>query len=110
MKKVLAVLLVLIVAVGAFLSFPRGGALAAIKAARLGVLQGDVDAARSGKDFTPALDGDVFATGDVVRANEVGRGVLTFFDASTVSVDPNSNVRVTALARASNGGLAAELE
>jgi hypothetical protein len=110
MKKVLAVLLVLVVAVGAFLYFPRGGALAAINAAVLGILQGDVDAARSGKDFAPALDGDVFATGDVVRANDVGRAVLTFFDASTVSVDPNSNVRVTALARTSGGGLTTELE
>ena len=110
MKKVLAVLLVLVVAVGAFLYFPRGGALAAINAAVLGILTGDVDAARSGKDFTPALDGDVFASGDVVRANERGRAVLTFFDASTVSVDPNSNVRVTGLARSSGGGIQAELE
>jgi hypothetical protein len=110
MKKVLVVLLVLVVAVGAFAYFPRGGALEAINAAVLGVLNGDVDAARSGKEFGPALDGDVFATGDVVRANEKGRGVLTFFDASTVSVDPNSNVRVTSLARTSTGGLAVELE
>ena len=110
MKKILAVLLVLVVAVGAFLYFPRGGALEALNAAVLGILTGDVDAARSGKDFTPALDGDVFATGDMVRANEKGRAVLTFFDASTVSVDPNSNVRVTSLARASSGGIVAEIE
>jgi len=110
-KKVIAVLLVLVVAVGGFLYFPRGGAaLEAINAAVLGILNGDVDAARSGNDFTPALDGEIFATGDVVRANEKGRAVLTFFDASTVSVDPGSNVKVTALSRTGSGGISAELE
>ena len=110
MKKVLVVLLVLVVAVGGFLYFPRGSALAAINAAVLGVLQGDVDAARKDRAFEPALDGDVFATGDVVRANDRGRAVLTFFDASTVSVDPNSNVRVTGLTKTSSGGIQADLE
>lgn len=111
MKKVLVVFLVLIVAVGAFLYFPRGGVIEAVNAAVLGVLNAGVDAARGGTDsFQPALDGEVFATGDVVRADDNGRAVLTFFDGSTVSVDPKSRVRVTALMKTGSGALQLELE
>lgn len=109
MKKVLAVLLVIVVAAGVFLYFPRGG-LEAINAAVLGVLNGDVEGSRAGQQFEPALDGDVFATGDVVRANQKGRAVLTFFDGSTISVDPNSNVAVKSLTRTSSGGIQAQIE
>ena len=111
MKKILAVFLVLIVAAVAFLYFPRGGVIEAVNAAVLGVLNAGVDAARGGADaFQPALDGDVFATGDVVRSDDNGRAVLTFFDGSTISVDPKSRVRVTALTKTGSGSLQLELE
>lgn len=111
MKKVLVVLLVLVVAVGAFLYFPRGGVIEAVNAAVLAVLNAGVDAQRTGQaDFGPALDGDVFATGDVVRADANGRAVLTFFDGSTLSVEPRSHVRVISLARTGGGGIQLTLE
>lgn len=109
-KKVLAVVLVLVVAVVGFLYFPRGSALDALNSAVLGVLNSGVDASRSGRDFEPAFDGDIFATGDVVRADEKGRAVLTFFDGSTLSVEPASRVRVLSLAKTSSGGIQLELE
>lgn len=109
-KKVLAVFLVLVVAVVGFLYFPRGSALAAINAAVLSVLNGDVDGSKAGAAFEPALDGDVFATGDVVRANEKGRAVLTFFEGSTLSVDPGSNVKVISLVKTPSGGIQLDLE
>lgn len=105
------VFLVLLVAVGAFLYFPRAAVIEAVNAAVLAVLSSGVDAARGGgEEFQPALDGDVFATGDVVRANDNGRAVLTFFDGSTVSVDPKSRVMVRSLTKTSSGGLQLELE
>src|SRR5574341_218507 len=110
MQKVLVVFFVLLVAVGVFLWFPRGGALAAVNAAVLAVLNHGVDASRGGAGFKAALDGDVFATGDELRADDIGRGVLTFFDGSTVSVDPKSNVRVTSLAKTGSGGLQVQLQ
>ncbi len=110
MKKVLVVLLVLVVAVGAFLYFPRGGALEAVNAAVLSVLNGDVDAQRGNAEFAPALDGDVFANGDVVRSDEKGRAVLTFFDGSTLSMEPGSRVKVLALARDGADGIQASIE
>jgi hypothetical protein len=111
MKKVLAVLLVIVVAGVAFLYFPRGGVIEAVNAAVLAVLNSGVDASRGGSDvFQPALDGDVFATGDVVRADDKGRAVLTFFDGSTISVDPKSRVIVKSLTKTGSGGLQLELE
>lgn len=111
MKKVLVVFLVLAVGAGAVLYFPRGSVVDALNAAVLAVLQSGVDAARGGgESFQTALDGDVFATGDVIRANDNGRAVLTFFDGSTVSVDPRSRVAVRSLTKTGAGGLQLELE
>lgn len=105
------VFLVLVVAAGAFLYFPRAAVIEAVNAAVLAVLSSGVDAARGGgEQFQPALDGEVFATGDVVRANDNGRAVLTFFDGSTISVDPRSRVVVKSLTKTGSGGLQLELE
>lgn len=109
-KRVLAVFLVLVVAVVGFLYFPRGGVIEAVNAAVLAVLNAGVDASRGGAEFQPALDGDVFANGDVVRADDNGRAVLTFFDGSTISVDPKSRVRVAALTKTASGGMQAQIE
>lgn len=75
MKRFFVVLLVLIIAVTGFLYFPRGEALSALNSAILAVLRGDVDAQRGSTAFAPAIDGDLLATGDVVRANQEGRVV-----------------------------------
>jgi hypothetical protein len=110
MKKVLVALLVLVIAGVAFLYFPRGGVVEAVNAAVLAVLNSGVDASRQGGDFQIALDGDVFATGDVVRADDKGRAVLTFFDGSTISVDPQSRVVVKSLTKTSGGGIQLQIE
>ena len=110
MKRFFVVLLVLIIAVAGFLYFPRGEALSAVNSAILAVLRGDVDAQRGSSAFAPAIDGDLLATGDVVRANQEGRAVLTFFDGSTLSVEPGSQVKVVSLARTSGDGLQVTIE
>lgn len=110
MKKVIAVLLVIVVAAVAFLYFPRGAALQALNAAVLSVLNGDVDASRAGAEFGPALDGDILSTGDVVRADDKGRAVLTFFEGSTLSVDPLSHVKVVSLVKTGSGGIQLDVE
>lgn len=111
MKKALAVLLVLVVAVAAFLYFPRTSVAAAANNAVLAVLNAGVFAQRGGQsDFVSALDGEVFVSGDIVRADAQGRAVLTFFDGSTISVEPNSDVRVVSLVKTASGGIQLTIE
>jgi hypothetical protein len=110
-KKVFVVLLLIVVVVGAFLYFPRGGATtSASNAATLAILNRAIEGARAGSAFAPALDGEVYASGDLVRANVDGRAVLTFFDGSSLSVDPGSQVKVVALNRVSADGIQVTIE
>jgi len=51
-KRFVIFLLVVVVPVGAFLFFPRGGALSAASAATLTVLHGQIDAQKSGGAFS----------------------------------------------------------
>jgi hypothetical protein len=95
----------LLVAAGVYLYLPRGAEAAADNAATLAVLNTAVDAQKGSSDFAPALDGDILANGDFVRSSKDGRAVLTFFDASTLSVDPGSLVKVLALNRVGTGGI-----
>jgi FecR protein len=110
-RKLLVVVLLIVVAVGAFLYFPRGGAAALARdAATLAILNTSIEGSRAGAAFVPALDGEVYATGDLVRANVEGRAVLTFFDGSSLSVDPASQVKVVALNRVSSDGIQVTIE
>jgi len=111
LKKVFVVLLLIVAGVGAFLYFPRGGAnTSAQNAATLAILNTAIEGARAGAAFAPALDGEIYATGDLVRANVDGRAVLTFFDGSSLSVDPGSQVKVVALNRVSTDGIQVTIE
>src|SRR2546428_12192937 len=109
--KVLVILLLIVGGVGAFLYFPRGGpGTPATNAATLAILNAAIDGSRAGAAFAPALDGEIYATGDLVRANVDGRAVLTFFDASSLSVDPGSQVKVVALNRLPSDGMQVTVE
>jgi hypothetical protein len=110
MKRVGIVLLVLVVAVGGFLFFPRGGGLSIANAATLTVLHGQVDAQKAGADFAPGYDGDLLTTGDVVRADAAGNAVVTFFDGSTLTVQSGAQVKVVSLVKAGDGSLQVSIE
>jgi hypothetical protein len=110
LKRVGIVVLVLVVAVGAFLFFPRGGSLSIANAATLTVLHGNVDAQKGSAAFAPALDGDLLSSGDVVRANDAGNAVLTFFDGSTLTVQSGAQVKVASLNRTGSGGIQVTIE
>ena len=110
-KKLFVVLLLIVVGVGAFLYFPRGGSNASAQnAATLAILNTAIEGSRAGAAFSPALDGELYATGDLVRANTDGRAVLTFFDGSSLSVDPGSQVKVVALNRMADDGIQVTIE
>jgi hypothetical protein len=113
LKRLIAVLVILLVLVGggAYLYFPRGGDRDAAVSAALAILNTDITAQRSNAaDFTPALDGDLFATGDLVKSSAAGRAVLTFFDGSTLTVETGSIVKVTTLNRLPDGGIQLTIE
>ena len=110
MKKILVVLLLIVGGVAAFLYFPRGSASTSLNAATLAILNTAIEGAHAGAAFAPALDGETYATGDLVRANVEGRAVLTFFDGSSLSVDPGSQVKVAALNRVSGDGIQVTIE
>jgi FecR-like protein len=99
-------LIVLLLVGGAvYLYLPRGSNATIDNAATLAVLNTTIDAQKGSGDFSPALDGDILASGDFVRSTKDGRAVLTFFDASTLSVDPGSLVKVLTLNRVGNAGI-----
>jgi hypothetical protein len=112
LKRLIAVLVILIVFVGGglYLYLPRGNGLNATVAATLAILNTDISAQKGTQDFAPALDGDLLATGDVVKSSTAGRAVLTFFDGSTLTVETGSVVKVTALNRLANGGIQVTIE
>ena len=86
MKKLVALIVILLVVIGggAYLYYPRGTSLSSAVAATLAILNTDITAQRGGSgDFVTALDGELFASGDVVKSSEDGRAVLTFFDSPT---------------------------
>ncbi len=108
----LAFLIILLALVGAgvYLFLPRTSVASADDAATLAVLNTAVDAQKGGTDFAPALDGEILANGDFVRSSKDGRAVLTFFDGSTLSVDPGSLVKVLTLNRIAGGGIQLVIE
>lgn len=110
MKKLFVVLLLVVAGVAAFVYFPRGATASAQNGATLAILNTAIEGARAGAAFAPALDGELYATGDLVRANADGRAVLTFFDGSSLSVDPGSQVKVVALDRVSTDGIQVTIE
>jgi hypothetical protein len=109
-KRAAIVLLVLVVAVGALVLFPRGDALSIANAATLTVLHGRVDAQKSGADFAPAFDGDLLTGGDSVRADAAGNAVVTFFDGSTLTVESGAQVKVASLTKTNGGGIQLTIE
>ena len=106
MKRLGCFLIVLLLVAGAvYLYLPRGSNATADNAATLAVLSPTIDAQKGSGEFIPALDGDILSNGDFVRSTKHGRAVLTFFDGSTLSVDPASLVKVLTLNRLANGGI-----
>ena len=111
MKRLGCFLIVLLlVGAGVYLYLRPSSNAKADNAATVGVLNIAVDAQKGSADFAPALDGDIVASGDLVRSNKDGRAVLTFFDGSTLSVDSGALVKVLTLNRLPSGGIELLLE
>jgi len=104
-------LVVVVVAIGGLLFYPRAERLSVANAATLTVLHGEVAAQKSGAaDFAPALDGDLLTNGDTVRADAAGNAVITFFDGSTLTVESGAQARIVSLARTGGAAIQVAIE
>ena len=84
-------------------------ATAAASSSSLEVLDGIVAISRDGAQFVEGRDGDLLQQGDVIRTGDESHAVLTFYDGSTVEVEPNSELIVETLAASTAGDLVMEM-
>jgi hypothetical protein len=100
--RLLAVLMALCLAV------PLGGAHAAPLAqasnATLTIVAGQVQVQPPGGGFAPASDGQTVGVGARVRTGPASRAVLTFFDGSTATLDPETEISLDRIEQNGNQG------
>lgn len=65
---------------------PSGRALGS--STSLTIIAPTVEVRHGSGSFAPAIDGEVIEAGDAVRTGPEGRAVLTYFDGSTVEIEP----------------------
>jgi hypothetical protein len=73
------------------------------------VLDGQVLVRHGNGPFIPISDGDVIGPGDAVRTVAGSHGVLTFFDGSTVELEPDTELVVNELQASVSGDKIVEL-
>jgi len=61
----------------------------------LTIITGPVFVRHAPGDFGPADDGSVLGPGDTVKTGPGSRAVLTYFEGSTVEIEPDSQVEIT---------------
>src|SRR5438874_9451755 len=81
-----------------------GGVAAFAADTTVSVLSGDVSVRHAGAEFAAATDGDVLHEGDTIRTGADGRAVLTYFEGSSVTIEPTSELTIDAVSTASDGG------
>ena len=96
-----------VIAFVAFMMLAAGGAFAgrALGAATtVTILSGDVQVRHGATGtFVRATDGEVLAGGDSIRTADGARAVLTYFEGSTVSIEPNSELAIETASALSDG-------
>jgi len=70
----------------------------------LTVLSGDVTVRHGSGDFAPAADGEVLSEGDAIRTGPDGRAVLTYFEGSTVTIEPATELAIDSANSTADGG------
>jgi hypothetical protein len=79
-----------------------GRALAA--ATTVTIISGDIQVRHGATaSFVSATDGEVLAAGDTLRTGDDARAVLTYFEGSTVSIEPNSELTIENASSLSDG-------
>jgi hypothetical protein len=104
LRKVIAVVVVafvLFMALGISGTFD-GRALGA--ATTVTIISGDIQVRhRAAAAFATATDGEILVAGDTIRTADEARAVLTYFEGSTVSVEPNTELTIETAASFTDG-------
>lgn len=81
-----------------FVAFGVGGGFGAKAlgaATTVTVIAGDIQVRHGAAgSFVTATDGEVLTAGDTIRTGDASRAILTYFEGSTVSVEPNSELTI----------------
>jgi hypothetical protein len=83
---------ILALVLGVVSMFGGGHALGA--ATTITIISGDIQVRHGSGSFAAANDGDVLTAGDTVRTGDGARAVLTYFEGSTVSLEPNTELAI----------------
>src|SRR5579862_4840467 len=104
----IAVGLVATLLVGSLLTIPRllhpPSAFSLVEETTLLVLKGTVEVQRPGESFNAVTSDTPVRTGDSIRTGPDGYAVVTYFDGSTTTIDPNSNILLRRLDKLPDGG------
>jgi hypothetical protein len=72
-----------------------GGSRALGAATTITIISGQIQVRHAaGGDFVAATDGEVLTAGDTIRTGDDSRGVLTYFEGSTVTLEPNTELAI----------------
>lgn len=88
----LSFVLAMVIGVSGVIAPGGGAALGA--STTLTIIGGDVQVSRQGAPFEAAADGAVLSPGDVIRTAVDARAVLTYFEGSTVAIEPSSELAI----------------
>jgi hypothetical protein len=75
----------------------------------LTILDGSVTVARGASDPTPASDGDLLVPGDRVRTMAGSHAVVTFFDGSTIEVEPATTIEIEVASARPDGSITIQI-
>ena len=82
---------------------PKAQRSAAGASTTLTIISGTVSIRAAGRDFGAAPDGAILAVGDTVRTGSDGRAVLTYFEGTTVEIEPASELTIDAASAGPDG-------
>jgi hypothetical protein len=75
------------------------------------IISGDIEVRHGATgSFVRATDGEVLAAGDTLRTAEGARAVLTYFEGSTVSIEPNTELTIETASSSSDGSTAVVMQ
>jgi hypothetical protein len=97
-------MLALVLAVGWGMTSNVSNAKAFNASTSLTVLSGDVSVRHSGGAFVAAVDGETLNEGDAVRTAADARAILTYFEGSTVTIEPSSEISIDNAETLADGG------
>jgi hypothetical protein len=75
----------------------------------LTIFTGTTSVAHGNSDYVSATDGEILRPGDRVRTDAGAHALVTFFDGSTLELEPSTTVQIDAAAMAGNGSITIQL-